>query len=111
VFFVILLGISLVAIGIGSTLGGSWATVGAVVLLALGLKVLFMAIMFGFFGRRFRAMRRRGWNADEAGWHGRWPCGPGSESVKTRMDEWHQMAHAGAETDAGAPDQDDATAE
>jgi len=111
VFFVILLGAGLVAIGIASTFGGAWATVGTVVLLVIGFKLLFITLMFGFFGRRFRAKRDRGWNPDAAGRYGPWPCGRRSETIKARMDEWHEMAHAGADTDAGAPGHGDSTAE
>ena len=108
--FLFLLGIGLVALGVGSLAGGGWATVGAVVLLVLGAKLLFGAIMFRFFGRRLRAGRWH-WAPGVAGRYGRWPCGRGSESIRTRMDAWHEMAHAGVETDAGSADQDDATAE
>lgn len=107
VIFVILLGIGLVAVGIGATLGGGWATVGAVVLLALGLKVLFMAVTFMFLGRRFRAMHRRSGDPETIGRHGRWSCGPGSESMKARMEEWHRMAHAGPGIDDGIADPGD----
>ena len=110
-FFVILLGAGLVAIGIASTFGGAWATVGTVVLMVIGFKLLFMTLMFGFFGRRFRAKRGRGWNPDEGSRHGPWPCGRHSETIKARMDTWHEIAHAGAETDAGASGHGDATAE
>ena len=109
-FIVFLLGIALVAVGVGATFGGGWATVGAVVLLAIGLKVLFMAVMFGFVGRRFRAMRRQGWTPDEGGRKGPWPCGRHSDTIHTRMHEWHEMAHAGADTEGGTADSGDATA-
>jgi hypothetical protein len=97
VFFVILLGMALIAAGIVSLLGGSWATVAAVLLVAIGLKVLFMGTAFGFFRRRARARWERGWSADEDGRHGPWPCGRHSEAIKARMDQWHEKAHAAAE--------------
>ena len=110
-FFVFLLGIALIAVGVGATFGGGWATVGAVVLLAIGLKVLFMALAFGFFRRRARDRWQRSWLADESGSRGPWPCGRHSETIKSRMHEWHEMAHAGAGPDGGAAPDGDATAE
>jgi hypothetical protein len=104
VFFVILLGLGLIAVGVGATFGGAWATVGAVVLLAIGLKVLFMGTAFGFFRRRSRARWHRYMESGEEGRRGPWPCGRHSEAIKARMDEWHAQAHAGAGPDAGDPD-------
>jgi hypothetical protein len=111
-FFALLIGAGLVAVGIGALGGGGWATAGAIVLLVIGAKLLLMALMFGFFGRRFRRMRRNGWDAESSGRYGPWPCGRrhGSESMRSRMEEWHEMAHAGVESDGGSPD-DDVTAE
>jgi hypothetical protein len=102
VFFVILLGIALVAIGITATLGGAWATVAAVLLVAIGLKVLFMGTAFGFFRRRARAGWQRGQGPDESGRYGPWPCGRRSEAFKARMDEWHETAHADVGDDHAA---------
>ena len=99
-FFVILLGLALIAVGVGATFGGAWATVGAVVLLAIGLKVLLMALGFGIFGRRARARWQRNWGPDASGRRGPWPCGRHSEGIKARMNEWHEMAHAGVGPDA-----------
>ncbi len=110
-FFMILLGLGLIAVGIGATFGGSWATVGAVVLLAIGLKVLFMSLAFGFFGRRARAKWHRNMGPEGEGRYGPWPCGRHSETMRSRMNEWHEMAHAGAEPDTGDAGHGDPAAE
>jgi hypothetical protein len=110
-FFVILLALALIAVGVGATFGGAWATVGAVVLLAIGLKVLFMALGFRFFGRRARARWHSNWDSETQGRRGPWPCGRHSESIKARMNEWHEMAHAGAGSDSGSTGEGEPTAE
>ena len=97
-FFMILLGIALIAVGVTSILGGAWGTVATVILIALGLKVLFMGTAFGFFRRRARAMGRHGWGPDGEG--GRGPCG---KHFRARAEEWHRQAHA-PETGATAGD-------
>lgn len=100
-FFAILLGLGLIALGVGVTFEGAWATVGAVVLIALGLKLLFMGTAFGFFRRRARARWHRYMESGDEGRYGPWPCGPGAKHIRARMDEWHEKAHAGVAPDAG----------
>lgn len=107
-FFLFLLGAGLIAVGIGATFGGAWATVGAVVLLAIGLKLLFMILVFGVFRRRARkTWHKKGWGSDEnrRAWHegwdsddedryGPWPCG---RRFRGRMGDWHDRARDGRE--------------
>jgi hypothetical protein len=111
-FFAFLIGAALIAVGIGALSGGGWATAGAVVLVVIGAKLLLMGLMFGFFGRRFRTMRRAGWSSEDGSGRGPWPCGRhrGSDAMRARMEAWHEMAHAGADSDTGSRD-DDVTAE
>ena len=108
-FFALLIGAALVAVGIGALGGGGWATAGAVVLLIIGGKLLFMALMFAFFGRRFRAMRRAGRDPEVDAHFGPWPCGRRGDR-RARLEEWRRMTNAGAESDGGSPG-DVATAE
>ena len=99
-FFMILLGAALIAAGIGVTFGGAWATIGAVVLLAIGIKVFFMGTAFRFFRRRARARWHQAWEEGD-GPRGPWACGP--HGMRRRMDAWHEQAHAGSASGEGNP--------
>ena len=110
-FFVILLGAALIAAGIGVTFGGAWATIGAVVLLAVGIKVFLMGTAFGFFRRRARARWHRSWGPEGEGERGPWPCGGHRRHLRDRMDEWHEEAHAGAPGGARASGEGEPAAE
>jgi len=113
-FFLFFLAIIVLAmIGLGSAVGTGLAGLGALILLPiLLLKVMFIVMLFGFFGRRFSGRRPpRDWDGPR--WRGWAP--PRSEQPSTtpeeRFDEWHRISHARDEVDGWVPDLGDTTPE
>ena len=108
-FFVFLLAVIVFAmIGLGSVLGSGLAGLGAIILLPiLLLKVAFLIMLFGFFGRRMTG-RRSSWEWDNPGWIGRSRPRQERPSVprEDRFEEWHRMAHAREEVDGWVADLD-----
>ena len=109
-FLVFLLAIVVLAmIGIGSVLGSGLAGIAAFILLPiLFLKVMFLLMLFGFIGRRFRG-RGPSWDWDKSSWRGRRRSRPeqASTSREDRFEDWHRMAHAREEVDGWVSDMDD----
>ena len=90
----------LAAVGLWSLLSG--ASAGAAWLLVIPAlvfgKLLAIALLFGFAGRR---MHRRGYRPDWRRHPGRRrPDDAGRPSAEERFEEWHRMAHARREVDS-----------
>ena len=107
----------LAAVGLASLLfggGGGGAGLGFLLLfpLLILVKVMFIAMLFGFFGHRAWRGGRPGWGGP-AGWRRPdWPRPEGRRgrneptrpSPEDRFDEWHRMAHAREEVDSWVPE-------
>jgi hypothetical protein len=98
----------LAAFGLASLLfGESGAGVGLGFLVLFPLfvlvKVMFIAMLFGYFGHRARRGGDPGWGGP-AGWRRpEWRRDredTGSPSAEDRFEEWHRMAHAREEVDS-----------